>query len=147
VCPSPGRQEGEVYDADLTRPAGEVEASDGKLVQENDEKVGVSIIVLVVLVLGGELHLEETCHFVFVPIHQCQLLPAGASIDLKEEGLVVGTDGTEGDRHQLRGGNTPCNAMQKKKVRYGCRLLWGWSPPAGDKALGFILTGFVFVVV
>ena len=31
-----------------------------------------------------------------VPIDERQLLPAGAGIDLKEEGLVVGTDGTLG---------------------------------------------------
>jgi len=29
-----------------------------------------------------------------------------------------------------RGGKTPCRAMQKENVRYGGRLLWGWSPPA-----------------
>ena len=30
----------------------------------------------------------------------------------------------------------PCRAMQKKNVRYGCRLLCGWSPPAGARASG-----------
>lgn len=94
-----GRQESEVYDSDLTRPAGEVEASDGKLIQENDEKVGLGVVVLVVLVLSGELIWRKTRLFFFVPIHQCQLLPAGAGIDLKEEGLVVGTDGTEAEGH------------------------------------------------
>ena len=31
----------------------------------------------------------------------------------------------------VRGGKTPCNAMQKLSVRYGCMLLCGRLPPAG----------------
>lgn len=38
----------------------------------------------------------------------------------------------------VRGGNTPCKAIQKFSVRYGIRLLCGRSPPAGGIAFGFI---------
>jgi hypothetical protein len=30
-------------------------------------------------------------------------------------------------------GNTPCSAIQKLKVRNGCRLLWGWLPPGAPR--------------
>jgi len=36
---------------------------------------------------------------VITPIDERQLLPAGAGIDLKEEGLVAGTDGPEAEGH------------------------------------------------
>src|ERR1700710_519677 len=41
---------------------------------------------------------------------------------------------------QVRGGKTPCNAMQKLSARYGCMSLCGWSPPAGATALSDIAT-------
>src|SRR5438067_59045 len=37
---------------------------------------------------------------------------------------------------QDRGGNTPCMAIQKLRVRYGIMLLWGRLPPATLSALG-----------
>src|SRR5262249_45941250 len=37
---------------------------------------------------------------------------------------------------QPRGGNTPCNAMQKLSVRKGCMLLCGRLPPTSDTAGG-----------
>src|ERR1017187_1022891 len=42
-------------------------------------------------------------------------------------------------RDQVRGGKTPCNAMQKLSVRYGIMLLCGWLPPDGATMLGFIV--------
>ena len=47
--------------------------------------------------------------------------------------------GTHAARY-VRGGNTPCSAMLKFSVRYGCRLLCGWLPPAGASASGAIAT-------
>jgi hypothetical protein len=38
----------------------------------------------------------------------------------------------------VRGGNTPCSAIQKLTTRYGCMLLCGWLPPATWSADGLI---------
>src|ERR1051326_3298371 len=40
-----------------------------------------------------------------------------------------------------RGGKTPCSAMQKFSVRYGCMLLCGRPPPAGANACNAMATG------
>lgn len=41
--------------------------------------------------------------------------------------------------HYVRGGKTPCNAMQKFSVRSGIMLLCGALPPVGAKAWGAIV--------
>src|SRR5207244_2353828 len=47
----------------------------------------------------------------------------------------------------VRGGKTPCKAMQKLSVRYAIMLLCGRLPPAGDSACGAICTIFEMVVL
>ena len=41
---------------------------------------------------------------------------------------------------QVRGGKTPCIAMQKFSVRYGCKLLCGEPPPVMARQFGLRAT-------
>src|SRR3712207_6071292 len=76
-----GRQQGDVDDADLLRPAGNVEATGRLAVAQDDLEAGPEVVLLVVAVLGGELLPEEGGLLLVGPGDRSQLLEAGAGID------------------------------------------------------------------
>ena len=45
----------------------------------------------------------------------------------------------------MRGGKTPCSAMQKLSVRNGIKLLCGRLPPAMDVATGLMATSLALL--
>ena len=80
------------------------------------------------------------------PVYPPWFVPSG---DSKEQAPVLAWKGqirklekllsSPSGRHQVRGGYTPCSAIQKLSVRYGCRLLCGRLPPTLGMQFGFTL--------
>src|SRR5829696_666927 len=135
------REQGDVHDPDLVLPARDVQAA-GRLAVDLDHVERRAVVVLaVVRVLRVELPTKEGFPFRLVPRNPSELVLADRRVDASQEAIVAVTNGPQvrarrRDGHQDRGGNTPCSAMQKLNVRYGCMLLCGWSPPAGARTSG-----------
>src|SRR5712692_301244 len=91
------RQQRDVDDPDLPLPAGEIEASDGLAVPEDDQKIAAPVVLLVSLVLRVELGARKRVVLGLDPIDNRQLLGAGLGIDRVEKLGVLGRDGPEGD--------------------------------------------------
>jgi len=73
---------------------------------------------------------------------QTELHEASSHLARVKSKVTIGCDSLTSymsDRHQLRGGKTPCIAMMNVKTRYGCILLCGRFPPAMPPASGFIM--------
>ena len=65
---------------------------------EDDVERRVRVLLLVVRVLGRELHLQEGCFLRCVPIHGRELLLASARVQRAEKRKVVGADPAQRDR-------------------------------------------------
>src|SRR5207248_7458583 len=90
------RQECNVDEEDFVSPAGHVEPADGPTVQQNELEFRVGVVGVVVPVLCGELHREESVLLRLVPAQQSQLVRAGAGVDRVEEPFVLDMSGTKG---------------------------------------------------
>jgi len=84
-----GRQQGDIDNADLILPAGDIEAPDGHRVAQNDEKVRLGVAFLVKLVLRCELLVQKGGFVCLVSIDHGQLVEPRASIHLGEECCVI----------------------------------------------------------
>ena len=142
-------QQSDVDDADLVRFARDVKPPGRLAVHEDDVERRARVVLLVVGVLRVELHRHERGLLRGIPLHCGELGLASTRVDREEKRAVVRDDGPQRDGcgpvpmcspaggHPLAG-KTPCSAMQKLTVRYGCMLLWGRPPPANPSAMGFI---------
>lgn len=89
------RQQRDVNDAEFIGQPGQIQSANGVSVEQDDQKVGGGELLLIVLVLGVELHLEKGAFLRIAPVHQGQFLRARAGIDFAEECSVVRLDGTK----------------------------------------------------
>src|SRR5919109_2148350 len=119
-------QERDVDDADVARPAVDVQASGGLTVDHDDVEARVGVVLAPPGVLRVELLAQEGGLLGVVPGHGHELLLPRTRVHAVEELSVARLDRAKLDGlGQGRAGKTPWSAMQKLRVRYGCMLLCG----------------------
>ena len=86
-------QERYIYDPNLVLAAMEIEPPDRFAVEQNEVKVGVAKVLLVMGVLGVELHLQECFPLCISPIQDCHFRLAGAGVNLVQKAHILGVIG------------------------------------------------------
>jgi hypothetical protein len=138
---APLRQERDVDDVVRAFAAIEIKAADRDAIVLDDEPLRVGKTLPVFAVLGARLRLQKGGRLLFAPLQRGELLGAGRGVDAEEERLIGGFGAAEAEARcggvrpaerrgltfdgagsrtgpaQVRGGYTPCSAMQKLSVR------------------------------
>src|SRR5262245_41512620 len=118
-----GRQQGNVHNADLVLPAGDIEPPHRHCIAQNDEKVRLGIAFLVELMLGRELLVQKRRFLRVVPIDEGQLFEPRAGVHLVEEGFVVGSNRAKADpttcTNSGHSSKCPCAYVSKTVSRVG----------------------------